>query len=500
MRNLNRDFIEVAKKLHEVAATHGTFTETASQISVESINELNSFIDSNNINGVGIAYYGGVSRITFKGLVSDPDNGDIYLLETTYEMLKKYRNDAILWMQFRYELSNLLNEAGIETYSDGNYIRINLADSAQLQKMLEIVMEDMTFGVEFLAYGLSSYNRTFADYFAHYERNQRINGQNQSTEGLSKKIADRQAQELEPAQWMAIEDEIQKYQTQIGNHIVSRTWGWEIEAPNPGSGVRTPMGVEAGSDGSVESYETDTDGCECDCRSCTYHSCDCGNCNDYNDDPEHCNDSDCNNIVSYEFRTTGGITRALHPGLRMLLDQIKDTEKNETAGTHIHVFAKDLTAKQIGIVLAGYAITQRIWDVICGRNVNDDDGRCRTYANHIPAESISATLRTDTLYHVGKFTAINTHHAANERGTLEFRQMDCNFSFDRITFMAWMARGLIQTVKNGAQITDFFAVKNITDFVEIYAKYGFTFSEETAKVEDPYGSRYRQVTRTFQVA
>lgn len=496
MRNLNRDFIEVAKKLHDVASSYGVFTETASQINVEAINELNTFIDSNNLNGIGVAYYGGVRRMTLKALASDPENGDIYQLNMSYDNLKKYRNDMVLWMQFRYELTNALNEMGIETYSDGDYVRINLADSAELQKTLEYLMESMTFNVEFLQMGLSSYNHTLRQYKEHYDRENRLKG---SGEGLSKKIQERMNQDFTAAQWMAIEDEIQTYQTKIGNHIVSRTWGWEIEAPNPGSNVRTPMGVEAGSDGSVESYETDSSDCECDCRDCTYHECSCENCSDYNDSPEHCSGSSCSNVTSYEFRTTGGITRALHPGLRMLLDQIKDTEKNETAGTHIHVFAKDLTAKQIGTVLAGYAITQRIWDVICSRNVNDDN-RCETYANHIPVEQISATLRTDTLYHVGKFTAINTYHAANERGTLEFRQMDCNFSFDRITFMAWMARGLIQAVKNGAQITDFFAIKTITDFVEIYAKYGFTFEEETAEVEDPYGSRYRQVTRTFQVA
>ena len=498
MRNINRDFIEVATLIHQTAAENKVFTAEASQVTTEQVSAINEMIESKNLQGIGVSYYGGQTRIVFKAMGHD-DNGDLMLLEVSWEHLQKNRLDMILWMQFRWELSNLLNESNIETYSDGNYIRVNVENSSQLQLALEIVMQEVTFSAKWLAKGLESFNRTYAEYKNHYERNSVLEGRRVAGQGLAAKISDRKDQTFDTSAWMAVETEIQKYQAKVGNNVVSRTWGWEVEAPNPGGNIRVPMGVESGSDGSVESYESDHDDCDCSCRNCTYHECSCENCSDFNDSPEHCGDDECNNAVSYEFRTTGGVTRSRHPGLRALLEQIKDTEKNETAGTHIHVYARDLTAKQIGTVLGAYAITQRIWDVICGRNITDDD-RCKIYADHIPVEAISATLRTDTLYHVGKFTAINTHHAANDRGTLEFRQMNCNFDYDRISFMAWMARGLIQTVKNGAQVHEFFAIENITDFIALYEKYGFTFREETQEVEDPYGSRYRQVPKAFQVA
>jgi hypothetical protein len=498
MKNLNRYFVEVAKhlliKADEIEIPNnndgGAFTD-------EVMEKLREELDVQEATGLVLNAYGSSNmRMTFKLQVNHEDG--IGMPDYNYETFTRHRNDVILWQQFKSELGVAVNELNIDGYQDYAYIRIQVNNGEQLRQVLEAV-RDLTFDLEFLAGALQAFNRHYEDYKRHHESNQIDARRNRSSEGISRVIAEKAETELEPAEWMAIEEEIKRYQTQISNHIVSRTWGWEVEAPNPGGSVRTPLGVEAGSDGSVESYETDNDGCECECRQCTYHSCDCSGCDDYNDDPEHCNDSECNNAVSYEFRTTGGITRALHPGLKTLLDQIKETEKNDTAGTHIHVFAKDLTAKQIGTVLGAYAVTQKVWDVICGRNANDDD-RCRTYANHIPVEYVAATLRSDTLYHVGKFNAINTHHVANERGTLEFRQMNCNFDFDRITFMAWMARGLIQAVKNGAEIHEFFKVKNIADIVSIYLKYGYNFEVETDEVEDPFGSRYRRVERAFQVA
>jgi hypothetical protein len=288
-----------------------------------------------------------------------------------------------------------------------------------------------------------------------------------------------------------IEKQILVWQAQIENSVVARTWGWEVEAPNPGD-VKTPMGVDKGSDGSLYSEEATPDECECDCGDCTYHECDCDDCDNQNDDPSHCRDEYCMSNVSYEFRTVGGLIVSKHPGLKQLLDQIVDTEKNVSAGTHIHVYAADLTAVEVATVLAGYAITQRVWDVIAGRSV-DNDSRCKTYANRIPGSEISLTLKDkNNLRHVGKFYAVNTYNVNTERGTLEFRQMDCNFDFDRITFMAWMVRGLVEVVKRGAKIHEFMPIVDIEGFIKLYGKYGFTGIKETDEIQHPVGSRYNQ--------
>ena len=319
---------------------------------------------------------------------------------------------------------------------------------------------------------------------------------NKGDSGLAVKINENRNKEVDSG---LIEEQIKKWEVEIQNMLVARTWGWEVEAPNPGSDVTVPAGVEQGSDGSVESFEADHDDCECSCSDCRYHDCDCDDCDNQNDDPQHCGYDDCVSCASYEFRTTGGIPRALHPGLSKLLEQIKDTEKNVSAGTHVHVYARDLEAYQIGVVLGAYALTQRVWDVLAGRDV-DNDGRCKQYADVIPGEYISHTLRNKALYHVGKFNAVNTHHVTTDRGTLEFRQMNCNFDYNRITFFAWMARGLVEVAKRGATITEFFNIVDVEGFIKLYAKYGFTTFKETDVVDDPMGSRYNQSRNRIAVA
>lgn len=521
MRNPNRDFAEIAKSIKiavmsnpevQAAMEDHTCTETAISTEVRHIiqSTLGVFdpeteIFTETIPQVTVTMYGhGSVRLTLKAPGFD-DNGDLIALTNNigYNVLTENKIFWILWWQFRQELRNRLGNTDVvqpmDVYSDDSYVRIHLTNLMQLLDLLDAI-ETAEFTADNLAFAVSYYNELLPQYYAYHERQEQIDRANRVGNGLSSRIRDKASQALSVEEWDAVEAQIQKYQVMLQNEVVVRTWGWEVEAPNPGSGVRTPSGVDKGMDGSVESYEYNNDDCECDCRDCRYHECNCGNCEDYNDSPDHCNDSSyCNQVQSYEFRTTGGITRVLHPGLKELLDQIKDTEKNETAGTHIHVFAKDLSAFQLGTVLGAYAATQRIWDVLAGRNA-EDDARCETYANHIPVEYVSATLRADKLHHVGKFFAINTHHVNNERGTLEFRQMNCNYDFHRISFMAWMARGLIQSVKNGAKLNEFFSIKDIAGFVDLYAKYGFDFDHETDEIENPYGSRYRQVKAGFEVA
>ena len=367
---------------------------------------------------------------------------------------------------------------------------VHLFGIDQVKTALEVIIDTKP-SVEDIQSALREYN----SYLEAYTERKVV-----EDNGLSAKIKEQRQKKIDTE---AIESQIQEYQTQVSNMLVARTWGWEVEAPYPGDDYTVPAGVEAGSDGSVVSYEADDDysECECGCRDCTYHECDCDDCNNYNDDPQHCGDYDCRGSgeVSVEFRTTGGINRAQHPGLRKLLDQIHNTEKNETAGTHIHVYAKDLSAEQIAVVLGAYAINSRIWDVIAGRN-EDDDEKCRQYAGPIPADRIAGTLRYNKLYHVGKFTAVNTHHVTTDRGTLEFRQMNCNFDYNRITFMAWMARGLVETAKRGVKIHEFFAVKDIHDLIEVYAKYDYTLTSETHEIDDPVGSRYNQSRNRINVA
>lgn len=410
----------------------------------------------------------------------------------TYENLKANRMNFILYRIFAHATHRALSQAGIEFGYNSTRTILTVADNEILIRALGIIgtAEHNTTDI---ATAIEEYNASVETMFGRLNQEERAKASEKTNTGISALV--RKASEV-TLDKDAIEAQITEASAKLQNGLVARTWGWEVEAPNPGE-FRTPAGVEAGSDGSVESFEANDEDCECGCRDCTYHDCNCDNCDYYNDAPDHCRDGDCNTDRSYEFRTVGGVTRILHPGLKNLLDQIGNTEKNETAGTHIHVYARDLDAFQIGVVLGGYALTQKVWDVLAGRDVNND-ARCKTYANIIPAERVSYALRNKKLSHVGKFNAINTLHVGTDRGTLEFRQMDCNFNFDRISLMAFMARGLVEVAKRGAKLNDFINITDLNGLIKVYAKYGFTYESETDEIDNPHGSRYNQ-SRTAPV-
>lgn len=258
------------------------------------------------------------------------------------------------------------------------------------------------------------------------------------------------------------------------NGLTSRTWGFEVEVPDckgvepiPGSGI------EKGDDGSLRSYESSED-CECDCDDCTYHDCDCEWCDNRNDDPDHCGNSACATAESAEYRSIGGIQRIKHNGLYDLCAKLKEVEAemNDSAGTHIHVFAADLTTNQVGQVFAIYKRLENVFTVIAGRSHT-------SYANVIPVDYVRYMIRrSDPRIPTDKPRAINATHIFNERGTLEFRQMDCNLNADRITAWAWLMRGLVETVNRGAKMQDFFSVQSLKDIVEVYAKFGFFAHDE----------------------
>jgi hypothetical protein len=430
--------------------------------------------------------YSNTLRIRVYALGTEGEVMSNNVAESVADYYRLNRLNVTIFKSLMYALSNKISNENhaVGVSRDDLYAYFSVQNYGQYVTLLE-VMSTIEVEVESLRTHLAQWDnlvtRLTSQEVAHRK-------QNEGDKGLAAKI---NSNREKPVDATAIEEQIQKWQVEIQNMLVARTWGWEVEAPNPGEDTTVPAGVERGSDGSVESYESDHDDCQCTCSDCRYHDCDCDDCDNQNDDPQHCGYDDCQSCSSYEFRTTGGIPRALHPGLRKLLEQISDTEKNETAGTHIHVYARDLEAYQIGVVLGGYALTQRVWDVLAGRDV-ENDSRCRQYADLIPGEYVSYALRRKALYHIGKFNAVNTHHVTTDRGTLEFRQMNCNFDFNRITFMGWMVRGLVEVAKRGATITEFFNIVDIEGFIKLYAKYGFTTFNETDVVDDPIGSRYNQ--------
>ncbi len=269
----------------------------------------------------------------------------------------------------------------------------------------------------------------------------------------------------------------------LENNLTARTWGWEVEVPDA-KNVSAPQGVEKGSDGSLRSYENNED-CECDCDSCYYHECDCDHCETGSSDPEHnCGSSMCDNADKAEYRTIGGVQRSIHGALVRLCAELNDNdaEKNDTAGTHIHVWAGDLNAKQVANVMAIYRLLQPMFNAVAGRiNVNYS----RTLDKNTIAQALKGKLPSE------KSRDVNLGHLGMtpERRTIEFRQMDCNLDSNRILGWAWMVRGLVTAAKRGLQIHNALHVTNIAQYVEMLAKFNVTTSNEKPD-EIVYGSRH----------
>ena len=279
-----------------------------------------------------------------------------------------------------------------------------------------------------------------------------------------------------------IESQIDEMMKQLpSNGLASRTWGFEIESPDcKGVEVMPGSGIDKGDDGSLRSYESN-DECDCDCRDCTYHECDCDNCDSYNDSPDHCGDDSCTTAESAEYRSTGGIQRVKHNGMYKLCQDLLDVdaEINDSAGTHIHVWAGDLTTHQVGNVMATYKRLENLFTVLCGRDDNQ-------YARRIAVEHVRDAIKASRpALKYDKPRAVNVSPLQGDRGTIEFRQMDCNYQADRITFFAWMVRGLVETAKRGATFGSFLQVQDIYDVVNVFGKFNYFIASENPALVVP---------------
>lgn len=300
------------------------------------------------------------------------------------------------------------------------------------------------------------------------------------TDGLTKILTEGPTGGLE---WkIAMEEQLAKLIEQLpSNGLASRTWGFEIESPDcKGVNPLPGSGIDKGDDGSLRSYES-SDECDCCCRDCTYHECDCDNCDQYNDSPDHCNDSDCSTAESAEYRSTGGIQRVKHNGMYKLCEDLtnEEAEMNDSAGTHIHVWGQDLTTHQVGQVMASYKRLENLFGVLCGRSDVQ-------YARKVAIEHIRGAIKEKNPTLVAdKPRAVNVAQLMGGRGTIEFRQMDCNYDADRITLFAWIVRGLVETAKRGATLQSFFKVTDFYDLVVVFGKYNYFIANETPELTVP---------------
>lgn len=258
---------------------------------------------------------------------------------------------------------------------------------------------------------------------------------------------------------------------------LTRPWGFEIEAPQgwkiPYSDI--PSELNATTDGSVHSeISYAPDECECDCEECD-HSCDCDNCdirNGYNE-LEHCGSAECQPGYN-EFSSEGPLRESLPDSLVNLCKLLDGTEQNDSAGVHVHVEAKDLNCLEISRVLRIYANLTPLMTAIAGRtsermaaDMNSEQGK-----DTIENLYNSGTTRWQDvrMYNYHRYQAVNVT-ALPKYGTLEFRQMACNFDAKQVASWGRLHRGLISAVKAGLRPFETESVETLADYLRILSRY-----------------------------
>lgn len=306
--------------------------------------------------------------------------------------------------------------------------------------------------------------------------------------GLEKAILKHRSKEKISDIWKESEEAVSWLIANMQNAAASRTWGWEVEVPDA-KGIDAPQGVQKGEDGSLRSYESEND-CECNCDECYYHSCNCEHCETGSEDPDHCGNLECASADMAEYRTIGGIPTTKHHALNWLCDALNnaDAEKNDTAGTHIHVHASDLTAQQVAQVLVIYKHMEQQFAAIAGR---EDVG----YASKLRFEMLSKALKKHNPVFSGtKQVAVNVNNLQHMgKQTIEFRQMDCNLDADKITAWAWLVRNLVTAAQRGATFSDFKDVTTLRGYIDKLKKYGITPQSENANFEIPGNKMWKSV-------
>jgi hypothetical protein len=90
----------------------------------------------------------------------------------------------------------------------------------------------------------------------------------------------------------------------------------------------------------------------------------------------------------------------------------------------------------------------------------------------VPVKYIARALRkTEPQLSLDKPREVNTMHLFNGRGTIEFRQMDCNANAKRITAWAWLVRGFVTAAKRGATMSDYRKCKDLNDVVAVFKRF-----------------------------
>lgn len=291
--------------------------------------------------------------------------------------------------------------------------------------------------------------------------------------------------------------------------LSSRRWGIEIELAGA-RGVGAPLGWEKKDDGSLRSaYTTQRDyidpedcpendhryrieattesGAVIDVENPDYVEEDyCEYCGYPDEDEEGNNWEDTAEIVS-------PILRSFHSrGLEKLLDDARNEPQNDTAGTHVHVEANDLTPKQLGALVYAYEFIEPIIQASYAR---EDRHYCANYG-YEELRQLNRVIKTgeggrgygegDRLSMGRRYKTVNLM-ALDTHGTVEFRAMGpAGGSIDYEYLIRWahFCREMVNVAKANVPMSTWSAVKTFDDVKAIFVKYGQETSDLTLAALD----------------
>lgn len=214
--------------------------------------------------------------------------------------------------------------------------------------------------------------------------------------------------------------------------VSSRKWGIEVESPGA-RGLSAPGGWRSVSDGSLSSAYDDG-----------YQS------------------GDCQEFVS-------PILHSFHSkGLEFLTDEMTDRPQNDSAGLHVHVEAKDLSAPQLGAIVFGYQIIEPLIKAAYQREKWQYCEPRRAYDVLRLFKALSANEDSD---YGTRYTTLNLQ-SLEEHGTIEFRAMGPVYEYEYLIRWASFCREMVNTAKNGAKAKDYQSVVDEASLRALFIKFG----------------------------
>jgi hypothetical protein len=281
----------------------------------------------------------------------------------------------------------------------------------------------------------------------------------------------------------------------------SRRWGIEIETGAGRDLSGTPQGWESKGDGSLESAYgeqwIEPEDCpeyaqdhveeievtrEDNGESMTIDNpdyvdpnyCDhCGNVESWDND-------DCQELVS-------PILTSFHSrGLKQITDDLEHSPVSSSAGVHVHVEAKDLTAEQVSNLILIY---DRLEPLIEASYRRERRGYCKLRSTRelllIVRDVRQRRITEPTRMLTGdRYVTVNLQ-ALGDHGTIEFRAMGPVYKYDTLVRWAMFCREIVNVAKAGATAKDALKIQDWEGVLQMFRKFGIELNRaEANEVEE----------------